>query len=136
MSDKPTQSAKSTSTGASTKAKPKKTSSASPKKQTLAQAQSAAQVNLQSHSASIDQIGSFLSRKANLGKLFTPTEIAAGMGNGIGDRDIRKTFQKAGLAKGKEGVIESGERWLHLNKSGNRNQYAATEIGTPLAPAS
>ncbi len=105
-------------------------------KTTLAQAQEAAQINLQSHSASLDGITGFLSSKKNLGKLFTPSQIAAGMGNGIGDRDVRKTLQKAGLAKGKQPVIESGDRWLHLTKAGNRNQYAATAAGTPLAPAS
>ena len=122
-------------------AKPKRTrvkatktrASRSTKKVTLAQAQQSAQAEMQTHSASMTQIVDFLTRKKNRGEVFSPTQIAAGIGHGVTDRDIRKTLQKNGLAssEGKAGVIQSGPWFLYLSKSGNRNGYRALPEGTP-----
>jgi len=104
-----------------------------PKAFTLEQAQKAAQAQMQTHSASMIQIVGFLSRKKNVGEALSPAQIAAGIGNGATDRDVRKTLQKQGLAgsEGKTGVIRTGDYFLYLNKAGNKNQYRLLPQGTP-----
>ena len=106
----------------STKSKPSKLS--------LVQAQAKQQAQMGSNSASLEQIRGFLSKKGNRGKYFTPSQIATAIGEGTTDKGIRKTLQKAGLAKGKETVIETDSLWLCLAKSGNKNAYCAVTPGT------
>ena len=92
----------------------------------LEDAQANSQKQMASQSASLDEIKSFLTRKANKGKYFSPAQIATGLGEGISDKSVRKSLQKAGLAKGKAAVIAADEKiWLGLGKSGNRNGYCA-----------
>lgn len=99
---------------------------------TLEQAQQEAQSQMQSHSASMGQIIGFMSQKKNLGETFSPSQIATGIGEGITDRDVRKALQKQGLAgsEGKAGVIQAGDYFLYLRKSGNRNAYQLVPEGT------
>ncbi|MCK5616876.1 hypothetical protein KAR91_84220 [Candidatus Pacearchaeota archaeon] len=102
------------------------------KKLTLAEGQAAAQANLASHSASLDAIRDFLFAKPQVGTLMSPAKIAEGLGNGITDKDVRKTMQKSGLASGKTGLIETGPEgsvWIYLAKDGNRNRYGAVPNG-------
>ena len=117
------------------KAKPRATTKAKGKAKplTLEQAQKAAQEQMKTHSASMTQIVGFMSRKKNVGEVFSPAQIAAGIGNGATDRDVRKALQKQGLAgsEGKSGVIQTGDYFLYLVKSGNRNQYRLVPEGTP-----
>lgn len=96
----------------------------------LVQAQAKQQAQMGSNSASLEQIRGHLSAKKNRGKYFTPNEIATAIGNGVTDKGVRKAMQKAGLAKGKSAVIESGGLWLCLGKAGNRNGYCAVTEGT------
>ena len=93
----------------------------------LGQAQASAQANMDNGSASLEQVHSFLSRKANKGKYFGPGQIAVGIGDGCSDKSVRKAMQRAGLAKGKNAVIAApGDKdWLALHKAGNRNTYCA-----------
>lgn len=99
----------------------------------LEEAQKAAQDRMQTHSASMTQIVGFLGRKKNAGEAFSPGQIATGIGNGATDRDVRKVLQKQGLSgsEGKTGVIRTGDYFLYLSKSGNRNQYRLLPEGTP-----
>ena len=113
----------------STKSKPSKTK-VKPSKLSLVQAQAKQQAQMGSNSASLEQIRGFLSKKGNRGKYFTPSQIATAIGEGTTDKGIRKTLQKAGLAKGKETVIETDSLWLCLAKSGNKNAYCAVTPGT------
>ena len=110
-----------------TKATPRKSGSVS-----LGQAQQSAQSQMESGSASLDQVHAFLSRKPNKGKYFGPGQIAVGIGDGCTDKSVRKAMQRAGLAKGKNAVIAApGDKdWLALHKAGNRNTYCAFTANT------
>ncbi len=110
-----------------------------PKKvaQSLAQAQSRAKQNMDSGAASLEQVHGFLATKKNRGKYFSPTDIAVGLGEGVSDKSVRKVLQRAGLAKGKQAVIEApGSRdWIALHKAGNKNTYSAFTAGSNLPVA-
>jgi hypothetical protein len=77
------------------------------------------------------QIMGFLTRKPNIGKLFSPDQVATGIGEGVTGKSVRRTLQKQGLAgtEGKQAVIQSGEHFLYLSKEGNRNRYRAVPKG-------
>ena len=123
---------------AAPKATPKKSAPKAAKSsggQSLAQAQATAQKSMTSGSASFDQVHAFLAKKANRGLYFSPGQIAIGIGEGCTDKAVRKSLQNAGLAKGKQGVIEAGADWLALHKAGNRNTYTAFNAGAPLPVA-
>jgi len=98
----------------------------------LGQAQSQANANMDNGSASLEQVHSFLSKKANKGKYFGPGQIAVGIGEGCTDKSVRKAMQRAGLAKGKNAVIAApGDKdWLALHKAGNRNTYCSFPAGS------
>ena len=105
----------------------KKAAPKSSKSVSLGDAQKSAQANMESGSASLEQVHAFLSKKANRNKYFGPGQIAVGIGDGCTDKSVRKAMQRAGLAKGKNAVIAApGDKdWLALHKSGNRNTYCA-----------
>ena len=122
--------AKSTTPAKSKPAGKKTKPAAKPSKLSLVQAQAKQAAQMGSNSASLGQIRTFLSDKKNKGKYFSPGEIATAIGEGTTDKGVRKTLQKAGIAKGKETVIESDSLWLCLAKSGNKNAYCAVNVGT------
>lgn len=95
---------------------------------TLEQAQKAAQKAAPSRPG-VDQIIGFLSRKSNLGKLFSSEQIAKALSNGATGQSVRRTMQRAGLARGKPSPIEHDKLWVYLQKEGNGNRYRATAKG-------
>lgn len=90
----------------------------------LADAQTAAKVNLQSGRAALtDVIAAML--KAGKGKPLPVEQVAAAVGPTTTRADIRHTFQRAGLSARKNAVIETpdGKNWLWLSKVKGQNSY-------------
>lgn len=118
-----------------TKPEPVKKSPAKPTpkrsstKLTLEQAQEATRKASPSRPG-VDQIVKFLSRKPNLGKLFSSEQIAKALSDGATGQSVRRTMQRAGLARGKPSPIEHDKLWVYLQKEGNGNRYRATTRGT------
>ena len=95
----------------------------------LAQAQRAAQSASPSRPG-VDTIVKFLSRKNNVGKLFSSEQIAKALSNGASSQSVRRVMQRAGLARGKPMPIEHDKLWVYLQKDGNSNRYRAVPQGS------
>ena len=112
--------------------KPTKADPKAKKAVSLADAQKQSKANMQTSSASLASITQFLAKKSNRGKYFSPNAIATAIGEGVTDKSVRKSLQKAGLAASKDAVIESSDNklWLALAKQGNKNTYCAFDAKT------